>query len=93
MWYVVTRLDMLVVRTVAWRGVYLCIGDVSGHVEDVGEDRRWSTRGGRHDLPVVRDGWPGWTRPLGHSASYYGEVKTAGGLPAKVGTIRPSCET
>ncbi|OWM85344.1 hypothetical protein CDL15_Pgr021099 [Punica granatum] len=26
-----------------------------------------------------------------HSASRYGEVKTAGGLPAKVGTTRLSC--
>ncbi|OWM75147.1 hypothetical protein CDL15_Pgr012497 [Punica granatum] len=27
----------------------------------------------------------------GHSTSRYGEVKTAGGLPAKVGTTRLSC--
>ncbi|PKI70816.1 hypothetical protein CRG98_008783 [Punica granatum] len=27
----------------------------------------------------------------GHSISRYGEVKTAGGLPAKVGTTRLSC--
>ncbi|OWM71791.1 hypothetical protein CDL15_Pgr023270 [Punica granatum] len=54
------------------------------------EDRRWSTREGWHDSPVVRGGWPGWTTSS-HSTSRYGEVKTAGGLPAKVGTTRLSC--
>ncbi|PKI37789.1 hypothetical protein CRG98_041823 [Punica granatum] len=28
------------------------------------EDRGWSTREGWHDSPVVRGGWPGWTRLL-----------------------------
>ncbi|OWM72757.1 hypothetical protein CDL15_Pgr024809 [Punica granatum] len=55
-----------------------------------GEDRGWSTRKGWHNSPVVRGGWPGWTT-FGHSTSRHGEVKTAGGLPAKVGTIRLSC--
>ncbi|PKI73201.1 hypothetical protein CRG98_006399 [Punica granatum] len=55
-----------------------------------GEDRGWSTREGRHDSPVMRGGWPGWTAS-GHSTSRHGEVKTAGGLPSKVGTTRLSC--
>ncbi|PKI59958.1 hypothetical protein CRG98_019652 [Punica granatum] len=72
-----------------------------------GEDRGWSTREGWHNSPVVWGGWPGWTAsghsPVvrggwpgwttsGHSTSCHGEVKTAGGLPAKVGTTRLSCE-
>ncbi|PKI73401.1 hypothetical protein CRG98_006171 [Punica granatum] len=55
-----------------------------------GEDRGWSTREGWHNSPVVRGGWPGWTAS-GQSTSRHGEVKTAGGLPAKVGTTRLSC--
>ncbi|PKI67601.1 hypothetical protein CRG98_012024 [Punica granatum] len=46
------------------------------------EDRGWSTCEGWHDSPVVRGGWPRWTAS-GHSTSRHGEVKTAGGLPAK----------
>ncbi|PKI69687.1 hypothetical protein CRG98_009958 [Punica granatum] len=53
-------------------------------------DRGWSTREGWHDSPVVRGGSPGWTTSS-HSTSRHGEVKTAGGLPAKVGTTRLSC--
>ncbi|OWM84374.1 hypothetical protein CDL15_Pgr021050 [Punica granatum] len=26
------------------------------------EDRKWSTREGWHNSPVVGGGWPGWTR-------------------------------
>ncbi|PKI77705.1 hypothetical protein CRG98_001935 [Punica granatum] len=37
-------------------------------------------------------GWPGWTA-FGHSTPRHGEVKTVGGLPAKVGTTRLSCGT
>ncbi|PKI78951.1 hypothetical protein CRG98_000663 [Punica granatum] len=55
-----------------------------------GEGRRWSTREGWHDSPVMRGGWPGWTA-FGHSTSRHGEVKTAGGLPTKVGTTPLSC--
>ncbi|PKI75878.1 hypothetical protein CRG98_003793 [Punica granatum] len=55
-----------------------------------GEGRRQSTREGWHDLPVIRGGWPGETAS-GHSTSRHGEVKTAGGLPVKVGTTRLSC--
>ncbi|OWM72689.1 hypothetical protein CDL15_Pgr009146 [Punica granatum] len=55
-----------------------------------GEDRRWSTGEGWHDSPVMRGGWPGCTA-FGHSMSRHGEVKTVGGLPAKVGTTRRSC--
>ncbi|OWM87036.1 hypothetical protein CDL15_Pgr005072 [Punica granatum] len=29
-----------------------------------GEDREWPAREGGHDLPVMRGGWPGWTRLL-----------------------------
>ncbi|OWM87703.1 hypothetical protein CDL15_Pgr027307 [Punica granatum] len=54
------------------------------------EDRRWSTREARHNSPVVWGGWPGWTA-FGHSTSRHGEVKSTGGLPAKVGTTRLSC--
>ncbi|PKI39016.1 hypothetical protein CRG98_040582 [Punica granatum] len=54
------------------------------------EDHGWSTREGWHNSPVVRGGWPGWTA-FGHSTSRRGEVKTVGGLPAKVGTTRLSC--
>ncbi|OWM76972.1 hypothetical protein CDL15_Pgr011697 [Punica granatum] len=57
-----------------------------------GEGLKWSTREGWHDSPVMRGGWPGWTAS-GHSTSRHGEVKTAGGLPAKVGTTRLSCGT
>ncbi|OWM75358.1 hypothetical protein CDL15_Pgr021074 [Punica granatum] len=56
-----------------------------------GEDRRWSTREGWHNSPVVRGGWPGWTASS-HSTSRRGEVKTVGGLPAKVSTTRRSCK-
>ncbi|OWM75373.1 hypothetical protein CDL15_Pgr021089 [Punica granatum] len=56
-----------------------------------GDGRRWSTHEGWHDSPVMRGGWPGWTAS-GHSTSCHGEVKAAGGLPAKVGTTRRSCE-
>ncbi|PKI74144.1 hypothetical protein CRG98_005473 [Punica granatum] len=54
------------------------------------EDRGWSTREGRHNSPVVRGGWLGWTAS-GHSTSRHGEVKIAGGLPAKVGTAQLAC--
>ncbi|PKI72093.1 hypothetical protein CRG98_007480 [Punica granatum] len=54
------------------------------------EDRRWSTREGWHNSLVVRGGWPGWTAS-GHNTSRHGEVKTVGGLPAKVGTTRLLC--
>ncbi|PKI48801.1 hypothetical protein CRG98_030806 [Punica granatum] len=57
-----------------------------------GEDRGWSTREGQYNSPVVRGGWLGWTAS-GHSTSRHGEVKTAGSLPAKVGTTRLSCGT
>ncbi|OWM75174.1 hypothetical protein CDL15_Pgr004992 [Punica granatum] len=57
-----------------------------------GEGRRWSTREGWHDSPVMRGGWPGWTASS-RSTSRHGEVKTVGGLPAKVGTTRLSCGT
>ncbi|OWM63036.1 hypothetical protein CDL15_Pgr026210 [Punica granatum] len=57
-----------------------------------GEGRRWSTRESWHDSLVMRGGWPGWTAS-GHSTSRHGEVKTAGGLPAKVGTTHLSCGT
>ncbi|PKI48649.1 hypothetical protein CRG98_030977 [Punica granatum] len=56
------------------------------------ENRGWSTREGWHDSPVVRGGWSGWTTSS-HSTSSHGEVKTTGGLPAKVGTTRLSYET
>ncbi|OWM72928.1 hypothetical protein CDL15_Pgr016560 [Punica granatum] len=56
------------------------------------KDRGWSTREGRHNSPVMRGGWSGWTAS-GHITSRRGEVKTVGGLPAKVGTTRLSCET
>ncbi|OWM89283.1 hypothetical protein CDL15_Pgr008274 [Punica granatum] len=56
-----------------------------------GEGRKWPARESGHDSSVMRGGWPGWTAS-GHSTSHHGEVKTAGGLPAKVGTIRLSCE-
>ncbi|PKI60721.1 hypothetical protein CRG98_018882 [Punica granatum] len=52
-----------------------------------GEGRRWSTREGWHDSPVMQGGWPGWTAS-GHSTSCHGEVKTVGDLPTKVGTTR-----
>ncbi|OWM86016.1 hypothetical protein CDL15_Pgr011893 [Punica granatum] len=55
------------------------------------EDRGWSTREGWHDSPVVRGGWPGLDSAFGHSTCRYGEVKTVGGVPAKVGTTRLSC--
>ncbi|PKI57883.1 hypothetical protein CRG98_021722 [Punica granatum] len=55
-----------------------------------GEDRRWSTREGWHDSPVMRGGWSGCTAS-GHSMSRHGEVKTVGGLPAKVSTTHLSC--
>ncbi|PKI78188.1 hypothetical protein CRG98_001423 [Punica granatum] len=54
----------------------------AGSHDDRGEDRGWSTREGWHNSPVVRGGWPGWTTS-DHSTSRRGEVKTAGGLPAK----------
>ncbi|OWM66613.1 hypothetical protein CDL15_Pgr005050 [Punica granatum] len=57
-----------------------------------GEGRRWLTREGWHDSPVMWGGWPGWTAS-GHSTSSHGEVKTAGGLLTKVGTTRMSCGT
>ncbi|PKI59367.1 hypothetical protein CRG98_020235 [Punica granatum] len=38
----------------------------------------------------MRGGWPGWTAS-GHNTSRHGEVKAAGGLPAKVGTTHLSC--
>ncbi|PKI48975.1 hypothetical protein CRG98_030642 [Punica granatum] len=53
-----------------------------------GEGRRWPAREG---WQVMWGGWPGWTAS-GHSTSRHGEVKTVGGLPAKVGTTRLSCE-
>ncbi|PKI45861.1 hypothetical protein CRG98_033746 [Punica granatum] len=56
------------------------------------ENRWWSTREGWHDSLVVRGGWPRWTAS-GHSTSRHGEVKTAGGLPTKVGTTCLSCGT
>ncbi|OWM89151.1 hypothetical protein CDL15_Pgr026314 [Punica granatum] len=49
-------------------------------------------RKGWHNSLVVRIGWPGWMAP-GHGTSRHGEVKTAGILPAKVGTARLSCRT
>ncbi|OWM83045.1 hypothetical protein CDL15_Pgr005074 [Punica granatum] len=55
-----------------------------------GEGRRWSTCEGWHDSPIMRGGWPGSTA-FGHSTFRHGEVKIAGGLPAKVGTTRLSC--
>ncbi|PKI58118.1 hypothetical protein CRG98_021497 [Punica granatum] len=64
-----------------------------------GEDRRWFTRKGwhdspvmrgRHNSPVVRGGWPGWMASS-HNTSRRGEVKTMGGLPAKVGITHLSC--
>ncbi|PKI75956.1 hypothetical protein CRG98_003614 [Punica granatum] len=57
-----------------------------------GEGREWPARESGHDSPVMRGGWPGWTAS-GHNISRYGEVKTAGGLPAKVGTTRMSYGT
>ncbi|OWM72936.1 hypothetical protein CDL15_Pgr016496 [Punica granatum] len=56
----------------------------------ISENCGWSTREGWHDSPAVRGEWPGWTAS-GHSTSRHGEVKTAGGLPAKVGTTCLSC--
>ncbi|PKI62532.1 hypothetical protein CRG98_017078 [Punica granatum] len=50
-----------------------------------GEGRKWPAREGWHDSPVMWGGWSGWTTSS-HSTSRHGEVKTAGGLPAKVGT-------
>ncbi|PKI63555.1 hypothetical protein CRG98_016073 [Punica granatum] len=35
-----------------------------------GEGRKWPARKGRHDSPVVRGGWPGWTAS-GHNMSRY----------------------
>ncbi|OWM66957.1 hypothetical protein CDL15_Pgr022313 [Punica granatum] len=55
-----------------------------------GEGWKWSTHEGGHESLVVQGGWPGWTTS-GHSKSRHGKVKTAGGLPAKVGTTRLSC--
>ncbi|OWM63170.1 hypothetical protein CDL15_Pgr009395 [Punica granatum] len=62
--------------------------DAWGHAEGCVSDHA-VTLSVRKKL-VVRGGWPGWTAS-GHSISRYGEVKTAGGLPAKVGTTRLSC--
>ncbi|PKI65841.1 hypothetical protein CRG98_013745 [Punica granatum] len=67
------------------------LGFWSQHISLWGsEDCGWSTREGWHNSPIVRGGWPGWTTS-GHSTSRYGEVKTVGSLPAKVGTTRLSC--
>ncbi|PKI63564.1 hypothetical protein CRG98_016044 [Punica granatum] len=45
-----------------------------------------------HGDTLCRAGWvAGMDSASGHSTSRYGEVKTAGGLPAKVGTTRQSC--
>ncbi|OWM80237.1 hypothetical protein CDL15_Pgr026477 [Punica granatum] len=55
-----------------------------------GEGCKWSTREGWHDSAVIRGGRAGWTAS-GHNTSRHGEVKTAGGLPAKVGMTRRSC--
>ncbi|OWM68441.1 hypothetical protein CDL15_Pgr026985 [Punica granatum] len=57
-----------------------------------GEGRRWPAREGCHDSPVMRGRWLSWMAS-GHSTSHYGEVKTAGGLPTKVGTTRLSYGT
>ncbi|PKI66956.1 hypothetical protein CRG98_012621 [Punica granatum] len=62
-----------------------------GHDSPVMRDGwpRWTASGhstSRHG----EGGWPGWTAS-GHSTSRHGEVKTAGGLPAKVGTTCLSC--
>ncbi|PKI61413.1 hypothetical protein CRG98_018187 [Punica granatum] len=57
-----------------------------------GEDRGWSTHEGWHDSPVMWGGWLRWTA-TSHDMFRHGEVKTAGGLTAKVGTTRLSCGT
>ncbi|PKI72251.1 hypothetical protein CRG98_007325 [Punica granatum] len=55
-------------------------------------NRGWSTLEGWHNSPVMRGGWPRWMAS-GHSTSRHGEVKTASGLPTKVGTTCLSCGT
>ncbi|PKI63927.1 hypothetical protein CRG98_015708 [Punica granatum] len=74
----------LVSVSLAWEGG-LALGPQLALPWRKGEGRRWPAREGWHDSPVMRGGWPGWT-VSGHSTSRHGEVKTTGGLPAKVGT-------
>ncbi|OWM75192.1 hypothetical protein CDL15_Pgr003898 [Punica granatum] len=75
--------------SLAWEG-WSALGPQLALPWRKGAGRRWPAREGWHDSPVIWGGWSGWT-VSGHSTSRHGEVKTAGGLPAKVGTTRLSC--
>ncbi|OWM66814.1 hypothetical protein CDL15_Pgr027002 [Punica granatum] len=57
----------LVSVSLTWKGG-LALGPQLALPWRKGEGRRWSTREGWHDSPVIQDGWPRWTAS-GHSTS------------------------
>ncbi|OWM63456.1 hypothetical protein CDL15_Pgr020657 [Punica granatum] len=64
------------------------LGLDKAHLAWRGEDCGWSIREDGHDSPIVHVMVAGMDSATGHGAPHRGEVRTASGLPAKVGTTR-----